>query len=554
MTLYELIKNHQHRERLKEILLVFSEQGLGFLISKIRLQHHLPFTQRLQARIQREKAVPVPVRLRLAFERLGPTFIKFGQLLSLRPDVLPAEYITEFEKMQDQVPVFPLEEAKQIVEQELGKPVEKIFSSFSSLPLASASISQVYTAKLKGKTVAVKVQRPGIKETLNTDIELMYKLAQLLEQHIPELKQYHLKGIIHEFEHWTVKELNFRIEAHYAQQMAKNSRGLKKVKIPEIYPELSTERVLTMEFIDGIPLHDIEKLRKQKINLKAVFRNGYEVFIRHFFIDGLFHADPHPGNILILKDGRIALIDFGIIGQFDQRLKENTLEIFRSIINNDYETAAEVLLSMSLDPGLNREAFAADLKYAFEQLQYTSVQEVQLSPFLHDLMDIINKHHLQIPVEFVLFEKTLMTIEGIALKYQPEFNLVKETKSSLQKLLDHRYAAKHLLQKTKRRVSEYAELAEKFPQTALEIMERAKRFKFNIEIEDKELKDLTSEIERSSGNLALGVIVAGLIVSSALMMQTTIPIYFYVAGFIVAGLLTLWLVHRTIFIEIFKEV
>src|SRR3989338_1098534 len=453
--------------------------------------------------------------------------------------------------MQDKVPVFPLEEAKQIVEQELGKPVEKIFSSFSSLPLASASISQVYTAKLKGKTVAVKVQRPGIKETLNTDIELMYKLVQLLEQHIPELKQYHLKGIINEFEHWTVKELNFRIEAHYAQQMAKNSRGLKKVKIPEIYPELSTERVLTMEFIDGIPLHDIEKLRKQKINLKAVFRNGYEVFIRHFFIDGLFHADPHPGNILILKDGRIALIDFGIIGQFDQRLKENTLEIFRSIINNDYETAAEVLLSMSLDPGLNREAFAADLKYAFEQLQYTSVQEVQLSPFLHDLMDIINKHHLQIPVEFVLFEKTLMTIEGIALKYQPEFNLVKETKSSLQKLLDHRYAAKHLLQKTKRRVSEYAELAEKFPQTALEIMERAKRFKFNIEIEDKELKDLTSEIERSSGNLALGVIVAGLIVSSALMIQTSIPIYFYVAGFIVAGLLTLWLVHRTIFIEIF---
>ncbi len=554
MTLYELIKNHQHRERLKEILLVFSEQGLGFLISKIRLQHHLPFTQRLQARIQREKAVPVPVRLRLAFEQLGPTFIKFGQLLSLRPDVLPAEYITEFEKMQDQVPVFPVEEAKRIMELELGKPVEKIFTSFSSLPLASASISQVYKAKFKGKTVAIKVQRPGIKETLNTDIELMYKLAHLLEQHIPELKQYHLQGIIHEFEHWTVKELNFRIEAHYAQQMANNSRSLKKVKIPEIYPELSTEKVLTMEFIDGIPLHDIEKLRKQKISLKTVFHNGYEVFMRHFFIDGLFHADPHPGNILILKDGRIALIDFGIIGQFDQRLKESTLEIFRSIISNDYETAAEVLLSMSQDPGLNREAFEADLKHAFEQMQYTSVQDIQLSPFLQDLMGIINKHHLQIPVEFVLFEKTLMTIEGIALKYQPEFNLVKETKSSLQKLLDHRYAAKHLLQKTKRQVSEYAELAEKFPQTALEIMERAKRFKFNIEIEDQELKDLTAEIERSSGNLALGMIVAGLIVSSALMMQTSIPTYFYVAGFIVAGTLALWLVHRTIFIEIFKEV
>ena len=553
MTLYELIKNHQHRERLKEIIHVFYEQGFGFLISKIELGHHLPLTKRIKARIIREKDVTLPVRLRKAFEQLGPTFIKFGQLLSLRPDVLPPEYITEFEKMQDHVPAFPFEQAKKIIEEELNKPINKLFTSFNPTPIASASISQVYKAKVRNKIVAIKVQRPKIKETVKTDIELMYKLAELLERHIPELKNYHLRAIVHEFERWTIKELNFRIEAHYAQKMAENSIGLQMLKIPEMYPELTTEKVLTMEFIEGTPLHDIKELKRRHINLKQLFRNGYDIFLRHFFVDGLFHADPHPGNLLILKGGKIALIDFGIVGQFDKKLKENTLDLLRTIVNRDYEAATTVLLRMNTDGDINRTAFEAEVREIFEQLQYTSISDIQISQGLRDVVSLINKYHLQVPVAFVLFEKTMITIEGIALKYQPDFNFMSETKASLHKFLDHAYMVKNILHKTKNKISEYKELAEIFPETALELLQKAKQFKVNIEIEDQEIRDLTVEIERSSGNLALGLILAALIVASALIMQTPSSTYIYTSGFVLAGILGVWLIHRTIFVNILKR-
>ncbi len=526
---------------------MFYEQEFGYLISKINLHHHLPLTQRMRARIAWEQRATMPQRLRQAFEQLGPTFIKFGQLLSLRPDLIPPEYVAEFEKMQDHVPEFSFVEAKEIIERECRKPLGKIFTSFPEKPVASASMAQVYKAKLGTKIVAVKVQRPRIKETISTDIELMYKIADLLESHIPELQKYHLKSIIHEFERWSIKELNFRIEAHYARKIAQNFKGNRILKIPEIYPALSTDKVMVMEYIEGIPLHDLARLQKNNINLKTVFRKGYEIFIKQFFIDGVFHADPHPGNILILKDGRIGLIDFGIVGYFDRKLQENTLDLVRSIVNADYETATSILLRMNATHDVDREDFQQDIKEVFEQLQYTSVQDIQLSQTLRDITTLVNKHHLKIPMEFILFEKTMILLEGTALKYQPDFNFMRETKTILDKLLDHTYFAAHALHKTKRKISEYKELIENFPQTAAEILEKARRFKVDIAIDDTEVRDLTSEIERSSGNLSMGIIIAALIVASAMVMQISSTSYIPLAGFTIASVLSLWLIHRTIF-------
>ncbi|MBI2146280.1 AarF/ABC1/UbiB kinase family protein [Candidatus Woesearchaeota archaeon] len=551
MTLYELIKNHQHRQRLEEILSVFAEQEFGYLISKIKLHHHLPFTKRLRARIALEKKTDMPVRLRQAFEQLGPTFIKFGQLLSLRPDLVPPAYVAEFEKMQDHVPEFPFAQAQEIIEKECHQPLHKIFTSFSKTPIASASMAQVYKAKLGNKIVAVKVQRPNIKAIINTDIELMYKIADLLEYHIPDLKEYHLKSIVHEFERWTIKELNFRIEAHYAQKIARNFKGSAILKIPEVYPALSTDKVMVMEYIEGIPLHDIAQLQKNNINLKRIFRQGYEIFIKQFFIDGVFHADPHPGNILILKNGKIALIDFGIVGYFDRKLQEQTLDLVRAIVSTDYEAATAVILKMSSAEDVDRKAFEADIKQVFEQLQYTSVQDIQLSQTLRDLTTIINKHHLSIPLEFVLFEKTIITLEGTALRYQPEFNFLRETKTILDKLLDRAYFAAQAIHKTKHKLSEYKELLENFPETATEILEKARKFKVNIEIDDAEVRGLTQEIERSSGNLALGIIIAALIMGSATIMQISYTSYVPIMGFTLASMLSLWLIHRTIFKQIY---
>lgn len=550
MTLYQLLRNHQHRKRLEEIVGVFANQGFGYLISKIKLSRHLPFTQRLKVRIAQEQQTSAAVRLRLAFEQLGPTFIKFGQLLSLRPDLVPPEFITEFEKMQDKVPLTPFPKMKEVLEQELGKPIETIFSSFEQKPIASASMAQVYKAKIGPAIVAVKVQRPAIKETIKTDIELMYKIADLLELHLPEMCRYHLPTLIHEFERWTIKELNFKIEAHYAERIADNNKRNKLVKIPQIYLRYSTERVLVMEFIDGIPLHDLAQLKKKGINIRTVLKNGFDVFLKQVFIDGLFHADPHPGNILVLKGGKIALIDFGIVGQFDKKLKQNTLDLFRAILNSDYEDAAAILLRLSPDADIDKEALLAELKEAFEQFHYAPLKDIKVSPILNSILSLINKNHLKVPLEFVLFEKTLITLEGVALKYQPDLHVFTEARSTLDKFLDHTYFAKQILQKTSKKISEYKELVDIFPETALELLQKAKQFKLNINVEDKEVRDLTMEIERSSGNISLGAIIAALIVASALMMQTDVSAYVYSMGFIIAGILGLWLIHRTLFVKI----
>ncbi|MEW5896322.1 MAG: AarF/ABC1/UbiB kinase family protein [Nanoarchaeota archaeon] len=561
MTLYELIRNIQHRERLGRILEVFSEQGFGYLISKVDLQGHVPFKKRLQALISREKATKPAERLRHAFEQLGPTFVKFGQLLSLRPDLIPYEYAAEFEKMQDKVPAFPFLQAKKIIETELGRPLNKIFTSFNKTPIASASIAQVYKAKIGKKSVAVKVQRPKIRKTIKTDIELMYKLAGLLEERAPELGRYHLKSIVHEFEKWTIKELNFRIEAYYSGEFAKNFQGSKTVVIPKCYLKISAEKVLVMDFIEGMPLHELQNLEKKdhkktgpKTSIEKIIKKGYEAFIKQAFIDGLFHADPHPGNILILKDGRIGLIDFGIVGHFDSKLKQSSLDFFRCILNNDPEKAANVVLRMSPAEGeFDRRRFYSDFKEIFEQLQYTSLKDIRASQIVKEALEAAQKHQLSIPTDFVLYGKTLITLEGVAFKYYPEFNFFNESRTILSKLLDRTYFAKEIISKTKDKISEYKELAETFPETAAEILEKAKRFTLNIDIEDKDVKNLTLEIERSSGNIALGFIIAALIVASALIMLVGVSAYAYIGGFMAAGILTLWLIHRTIFVKIARK-
>ncbi|MBU0457033.1 MAG: AarF/ABC1/UbiB kinase family protein [Nanoarchaeota archaeon] len=552
MNLYELIKNVQHRKRFKEILLVFSEHEFGYIISKLKLHGHLPFKKRILNFISREKKVSQPERLRLAFEKLGPTFVKFGQLLSLRPDLIPKEYVDEFEKMQDKVPQFSFQTAERIIEEELKQPLNKVFTSFNKKPVASASIGQVYKAKIGNKNVAVKIQRPEISKTIKNDIELMYRLAVLLEENIPELKKYHLKEIIHEFEKWTIKELNFKIEAYYAKKIAENSKGVSFLKIPNVYSNISTEKVLVMEFLDGIPLHELNKIKNKK-EVRELIKNGYYVFLKQVYIDGLFHADPHPGNILILKDNKLGLIDFGIVGRFDKKLKQNSLDFFRCILNNNPEKATDIILKMNISSEeINKNQFYSEFKEIFEPLQYTTIEDIKTSEIIKNSLSIINKYHLKIPIDFVLYGKTLMTLEGVTLKYYPEFNLVNESKSILKKLMNHTNFFKEIIKDSKRKISEYKELADTFPETALEILQKAKNFKLNIDIEDADVKNLTQEIERSSGNLALGLIIAALIVASALV-KTSTATYIYIAGFILSGILALWLVHRTIFVKIIKK-
>ena len=549
MTIYELFKNRKHRSRIKEMIQIFFEEEFGYLIARIDMHHHLPFKKRIRAYVAKEKLINPEVRLRQAFERLGPTFIKFGQLLSLRPDLIPQSYVDEFEKMQDKAPLFPFSKAKAIIEEELGKPLNKVFTSFSEKPIASASISQVYKAKIGGKDVAVKVQRPGIKEIIEEDIELMYILAELLEKEVPTLKDFRLKTIIHEFEKWTLKEINFNIEAYYAKKIADNFKNSKVLKIPKIYDEYTTNKLLIMEFLDGIPLHNISEIKKKRINLKQVIRNGYYIILKQVFVDGFFHADPHPGNLLVMKNGQIGMIDFGILGHFDKKLKRYALDLFQAFIKSSPDEAVNVILRMNPKSDIDSDAFRNDVRDIFEQLITTSPDDLEIGSLIKRTLMSAHKHHIEIPADFVLYGKTISIIEGIALRYEPKFKFFGETQKVFKDLFGYDFIAKEVLSRTKDKVSEYRELMETFPETAKDILDKVKRFKFEIDIEDKDVKGLTTELERSSGNLALGMIIAALIIGSSMIMQLEKGKYLYIAGFILSSILGLWLVHRTIFIK-----
>tara|TARA_Y100000310_G_C20672193_1_gene810882 strand:+ start:153 stop:1826 length:1674 start_codon:yes stop_codon:yes gene_type:complete len=550
MSLYELIKTRKHRTRLKEILHVFYEEEFGYLLSKIDLHKHLPFKKRIIAKIARDSKTSPPKRLRHAFERLGPTFIKFGQLLSLRPDLIPPEYVAEFEKMQDKVPQFPFHQAKKIIEKELGKPINKVFTQFDKKPVASASISQVYKAKIGKETVAVKVQRPNIQKILEEDIEIMYKIAELLEEHFPNTKEYHIRGTIHEFEKWTIKELNFRIEAYYAQKIAKNFKGSKILKVPKINTKLSTSNILIMEYLEGIPLHNIEELKKKKINIEKIIKNGYYIALKQVFVDGFFHADPHPGNLLVLPGDKIGLIDFGILGHFDKKLKRDSLGMLKAFISNNPEGVIEILLNMNPENDIDVEAFSNDIRDIFEELQVTPVEELKIGSLVKEAITTANKHKLRIPEDFVLYGKTLAIVEGIALRYQPDFDFNKETKAVFKKILNFEFFTKEAIDLSTTKLFQYKDLVDKFPETALAIMEKAKKFQLNIGVEEKDIKMLSLEMEKSSGNIAFGFIIAALIVGAALVMQTDKWPMLSSGLFLIAAGLGIWLIHRTLFVKI----
>src|SRR3989338_1755964 len=274
--MFHIIKEVRDIKRFNQILGVLFEEGFDYLLGKIGLKKHVSVTQRLKSKISKKEETKPEVRLRRTLEKLGPTFIKLGQLLSIRPDLVPKEYCKELEKLQDRVPPFAFSEARDIIQKELGKGIEHLFLSFDKTPIASASISQVYKAVMKnGAKVAVKVQRPNVKYLMETDIEIMGYIAQLLENNIDGIKRYKPLRIIREFRDWTEKELDFRLEARNAKRFYDNFKASKTVFIPKVYDEFTTEKILVLEFVEGVELHNLREIKKRKINFNEVVRNGF---------------------------------------------------------------------------------------------------------------------------------------------------------------------------------------------------------------------------------------------------------------------------------------
>ena len=525
--MFKIVKEVRDFNRLREILTVLFEEGFDFLIEKIKLKHKVSLTKRVKARVEKKKSLPVEARLRLTLERLGPTFIKFGQVLSVRPDLIPKSYMQELEKLQDSVPPFPYDIVEVQIKQELGKEINEIFSNFEKKPVASASISQVHKAVLKdGNEVAVKIQRPDVKKIMETDIEIMFYVAKLLEGHIPKIKEFNPVKIIEEFEKWTEKELDFKREGRNAKIFAKNFSRDKAVKIPMIYDNLTTNKILVMEFIEGIELHNIKEIKKKKINLHPLIKKGFEVILTQVFIHGFFHADPHPGNIFITNDKKIAFVDFGIVGHFDEDLKTKSIDLFYGIIQNDAEKIVETLIELSDIEIESKEELKYEISDMLEPLKGSSIKQVKVSYVLEEIMDIALNYGLKIPTPFVLFGKTIITLEGVALEYDPNFKIVESSRPFIEKLIRQRYNPAYMFNNFMKNMLKFKKFAEEFPEQTSRALRRIEKGSVKVDIEDTDIKKLSAEIDKSSNRVAYSMLITALLIVGALTINLGNPIIF----------------------------
>lgn len=549
-----LFHNLRYVRRIREILTVFVEEGFGYVIKRAQLHQYVPFVHRWKDALRAQEDSWKPeVSLRRALTRLGPTFVKLGQVLSLRPDVLPAHYVHELEKMQDKVPAIAFSEIRKVIQQELGGELSKLFVQIDTKPVASASLAQVYKARLKtGETVAVKVLRPGIEKLVKEDTEILLFLAQWVDRR--KALPLQLTPIIEEFRRWTLREINLHYEAVALRLFRENFHGSKAVMIPKVYDPYSSERVLTLQFIAGIPLHDVKRLGSRD-KVRAAFRKTYEALGEMVFEYGLFHGDPHPGNILVAGD-KIAFIDFGIVGKLDEKLRRASLLLFGAVIEGDADEASDALLSLRRGKSpVDEDQLRRDIEDIIDQSRFEELGHINFGLLLRQVLDVIQRHDIHPQLDFVLVMKAFITIEGLALRYNPSARVSADIVPIVKRIAAKESSPRAVAQRLRARAQHYGKLVEKAPEYMIDTLQRLSEGRVDVEIVPREFLDLRIELEHGTGNIAIGMMVAALMVSSAIIMQViTEPRVFgfpafSLIGFVLAGILGLWLVRRTIFIQ-----
>ncbi len=540
MVFETLRETFQDIKRLKHIAAVLFRQDLGFYVYQLKLHPHLKVHQRIKGRPKTPSSIPA--KLRKALEELGPTFIKLGQLLSLRPDLIPNEYCEEFKKLQDEVKSFPTTTALKILEQELKKKKEELFLDFSEKPIASASIGQVYKAKLLNKEeVAIKIQRPEIKQTIDQDIQLLKHLATLAEKYSPELKKYNLQEMIKEFERYTNNELDYLKEGRNIQRFYEMFKHSETVKTPKVYWDYTGKKVLTMSYIDGICIDDKEQFKARNYSKEKIANNLADCFMSQVIDHGFFHADPHPANVFILSRNRIALLDFGIVGRLDDNLKRKLTSTFIALTQKDMKKVVQSLKSIGViekqDENLEQE-----LELLISEYGSADVNQIDISSLFKDFLDIAIKYDIKLPVNFVLLTKAIITCESVGRSLYPEFNLGDYSKKYIEKITSKRYSLDYLTKQIKENMINFSDLMTNLPQNINRTFNKIQKGEVKLDIDDTDVKQLSSNISHSGNIISTGLIIAALIVGSALVLQTGKAKLAAVFGFLMATILSIILI------------
>lgn len=544
-------RTYRHIQRYRQILAVLFKYGFGDLVDSLGIERYLETGLKLVFRKRKEKieAFSRAERVRMAMEELGTTFIKMGQILSTRPDLLPVEFIKEFPKLQDSVPPFPFSDVKRIIENELKKPLESVFSSFDKHSLAAASIGQVHRARtVDDKEVAVKIQRPNIHKIIEVDLEIMLHLATLIERHLAGWDIHRPTKIVREFARTLEKELDYGLEAAHMERFSVQCAGDPTVYVPMMYREISTARVLTMEYTGGVKVSDIDRLEEEGLDRRKIAQTVFDLIMKQVFVHGFFHADPHPGNIFILPGNVICYLDFGMMGRINIKSRENFADLLISIVRRDAAKATNALLALVIsDEKPDYYSLERDVAEFMDQHCYQPLKELELGRLLYQLLEMVARHRLSIPPDLFLMIKTLSTAEGVGLMLDPDFDFAKQASPYVQQIQADRLSPRRIARDMADSGAEALHLLREIPGEVREILKLTRQGKIKLEFEHRGLEPMLSTYDRISNRIAFAIVLASLIIGSSLIVLSGIPPRWHevpvigLIGFLVAGVMGFWL-------------
>lgn len=540
---------YRHLKRYREIVEVFLRHGFGYTVERLDLVHLLP----LRRRLKRTEAAAVQgsmgARLRSALEELGATFIKLGQLLSTRADMIPADIVAELTHLQDDVPPFPGDQAVAAVERELGRPIDEAFRTFDRTPIAAGSIAQVHRATLhSGEEVAVKLQRPEVDQQIQTDVSILTNLARVVQDRLrPEFVN--IVDFVDEFRRYITSELDFTREGRHIERFRDMFKDDPNVFIPRVYWEFSTDRMLTLEYVRGVKVLDMGGLAAMGVDRRQIARIGAEAFLKQVMIEGYFHGDPHPGNIFVLPDHRIAYLDFGVVGRVSAEAKELLADLFIGIIRRDMERVVAAMVSLgAVDDDSDLRPLRDDIADMIDRHYGKSLKQIKAATILSESFELAQRHRIRLPSDLLLLGKALVTIEGMGERLDPDFNVLEIAEPFARRLLAERYDPVNIARRVSAQAAHWADLAVQLPDRLDKALRQVERGRLRIQFVHRGLEHLIHRLDILTNRLALAVVIASLVIGSSLVIQSSAGPFIRglpaigVLGYLVAFIFGVWLV------------
>lgn len=543
----KISKTITNTKRVSQIITILSKNGFDDIIKMINLEGSsiLPSFEALE-----NGNLSKSQRIKKTIEELGPTFIKLAQMLSTRPDLISLELVHEFEKLQDSVSPVNIDEIIPIFQEEFGKEQNEIFTKPLEL-LATASIGQVYKGELlNGDKVVVKVLKPKIDEVIKNDLNILKKIASMFDDTFVDYGLHSSLDIVKEFECSIKNELNFKLEAMNLTRFEDIFKDDKRIKVPKLYKEYSTSKIIVMEFIDGIKVSNIEELTQSNIDPKEIAKKGFELICEQIFKHRFFHADPHPGNIFITLDSKVSFIDFGMMGSISKTEQKILLELIYHISQKDEEKASLDILNMTNYPdNIDKNSFIKDMSRVISTYMYSNLQDINIKELFNDMTILVSKYNISFKNDYYLFFKAIVTIEGVGRNLDSNFNAVEQMKPIVIEFYKEQFSVKNIFKKVKELPKEIIDFLNYTPSDLKDILQQMKNGKFKVELEHVGLQKMEESIEKSFNRLTVAIIIASTLIGSSLLLHAKTPPLIYdvplfgIAGFSVASVMGLVLAY-----------